>query len=74
MRRLVEYEQMKLAAARLDALPLLGRDFLRAQVAVEQTLATRLPDVSPPTCARPGPTSCKRAQASTSTTRSRASS
>ena len=33
VRRLIEYEQMKLAAARLDALPLLGRDFLRAQVA-----------------------------------------
>ncbi|MCE9660951.1 MAG: segregation/condensation protein A [Burkholderiales bacterium] len=47
VRRLVEYEQMKQAAARLDALPLLGRDFLRAQVAVDDTLATRLPDVSP---------------------------
>ena len=34
MRRLVEYEQIKLAAARLDALPLLGRDFLRAQMPV----------------------------------------
>ena len=32
VRRLLEYEQMKLAAARLDALPVLGRDFLRAQV------------------------------------------
>ena len=32
VRRLVEYEQIKLAAAKLDALPLLGRDFLRAQV------------------------------------------
>ena len=32
VRRLIEYEQMKLAAAQLDALPLLGRDFLRAQV------------------------------------------
>ena len=47
VRRLVEYEQMKLAAARLDALPLLGRNFLRAQVAVEDTLTTRLPEVSP---------------------------
>ena len=45
VRRLVEYEQMKLAAARLDAVPLLGRDFLRAQVAVEESMATRLPDV-----------------------------
>src|SRR4030095_10622466 len=32
VRRLLEYEQMKLAAARLDALPVLGRDFLRAQI------------------------------------------
>src|SRR3982750_1927535 len=36
VRRLVEYEQMKMAAARLDQLPMLGRDFLRAQVFVEQ--------------------------------------
>jgi segregation and condensation protein A len=46
VRRLVEYEQMKLAAARLDALPLYGRDFVRAQVAVEQALAPRFPDVN----------------------------
>jgi segregation and condensation protein A len=46
VRRLVEYEQMKLAAARLDALPLLGRDFLRAQVAVEESMAVRLPEVT----------------------------
>jgi segregation and condensation protein A len=45
VRRLIEYEQMKLAAARLDALPLLGRDFLRAQVVIEQSLTLRLPDV-----------------------------
>ncbi|MEO6410065.1 MAG: ScpA family protein [Burkholderiaceae bacterium] len=47
VRRLVEYEQMKLAAARLDALPVIGRDFLRACVVVEQTLAPRLPGVDP---------------------------
>ncbi|MFT3666501.1 segregation and condensation protein A [Piscinibacter sp.] len=47
VRRLIEYEQMKLAAARLDALPLLGRDFLRAQVTIEQSLAPRFPDVAP---------------------------
>ena len=41
VRRLIEYEQMKLAAAQLDALPLLGRDFLRAQVAVERGAAAR---------------------------------
>jgi segregation and condensation protein A len=46
VRRLIEYEQMKLAAARIDALPLIGRDFLRAQVVIEQALAPRLPDVN----------------------------
>jgi segregation and condensation protein A len=46
VRRLVEYERIKLAAARLDTLPLLGRDFLRAQVFVEQSLTPRLPDVN----------------------------
>ena len=45
VRRLIEYEQMKLAAAGLDVLPLLGRDFLRAQVTIEQALAPRLPEV-----------------------------
>jgi segregation and condensation protein A len=45
VRRLIEYEQMKLAAARIDALPMLGRDFLRAQVVIEQSLAPRFPDV-----------------------------
>src|SRR6476620_8452159 len=45
VRRLLEYEQMKLAAARLDALPRAGRDFLRAQVAVEQSLEPRWPQV-----------------------------
>ena len=43
--RLIEYEQMKLAAARIDQLPLIGRDFLRAQVVIEQSLAPRFPDV-----------------------------
>ena len=47
VRRLLEYEQIKLAASRLESLPVLGRDFLRAQVAVEQSLQPRLPDVSP---------------------------
>jgi segregation and condensation protein A len=46
VRRLLEYEQMKLAASRLDALPVLGRDFLRAEVFVEQALKPRFPDVS----------------------------
>ncbi len=47
VRRLIEYEQIKLAAARLDALPVLGRDFLRAQVVIEQSLTPRFPDVHP---------------------------
>jgi segregation and condensation protein A len=45
VRRLVEYEQIKLAAARLEALPQLGRDFLRVQVAVEPQHLPRLPEV-----------------------------
>jgi len=46
VRRLVEYEQIKLGAAKLDALPLLGRDFLRAQVHIEQSLQPRWPEVN----------------------------
>jgi segregation and condensation protein A len=46
VRRLLEYEQMKLAAAKLDALPLLGRDFQRVQVTFDPSLAPRLPEVS----------------------------
>jgi segregation and condensation protein A len=46
VRRLVEYEQIKLGAAQLDALPLMGRDFFRAQVHIEQSLEPRWPDVS----------------------------
>ncbi len=45
VRRLIEYEQIKLAAARLDALPVQGRDFLRAQIHVEQSMTPSLPDV-----------------------------
>ena len=45
VRRLVEYEQIKLGAAKIDALPLLGRDFLRVQVHVEQSLQPSWPDV-----------------------------
>src|SRR5438034_5274054 len=46
VRRLIEYEQMKLAAARLDEVPQIGRDVLRAQVYIEQSLAPRFPDVN----------------------------
>jgi segregation and condensation protein A len=45
VRRLLEYEQIKLAAHKLNAMPQFGRDFLRAQVYVEQSLAPRFPDV-----------------------------
>ena len=46
VRRLLEYEQMKLAAATLNALPQLGRDFLKAQVFIEQSMQPRFPDVN----------------------------
>jgi segregation and condensation protein A len=46
VRRLLEYEQMKLAAVQLNTLPQLGRDFLRAQVYIEQSLAPRFPEVA----------------------------
>ncbi len=46
VRRLVEYEQIKLAAAKLDQLPLAGRDFLRAQIHIEQSLQPRWPEVN----------------------------
>ena len=45
VRRLLEYEQMKLAASQLQALPQYGRDFLKAQVTIEQSLAPRFPEV-----------------------------
>jgi segregation and condensation protein A len=45
VRRLMEYEQMKLQAAKLNAHPQFGRDFLRAQVVIEQNVQLRLPDV-----------------------------
>ena len=46
VRRLLEYEQIKLAAHKLNEVPQFGRDFLRAQVYVEQSLQPRFPDVS----------------------------
>ena len=45
VRRLLEYEQMKLAAFQLDALPQVGRDFVRTQIFVDQAVVTRFPDV-----------------------------
>jgi segregation and condensation protein A len=45
VRRLMEYEAMKLAAHKLDALPVLGRDFLTVEVWIEQVATRRLPQV-----------------------------
>jgi segregation and condensation protein A len=45
VRRLLEYEQIKLAAAALNAVPQSGRDFLKAQVHIEQSLQPRFPEV-----------------------------
>ena len=46
VRRLLEYEQTKLAAARLNEMPQIGRDVLRVQVYIEQALQPRFPDVN----------------------------
>ncbi|MFM7632408.1 MAG: segregation and condensation protein A [Betaproteobacteria bacterium] len=45
VRKLLEYEQIKLAAFQLDTLPQVGRDFVRTQVYIDQTVVTRFPDV-----------------------------
>ena len=45
VRRLLEYEKMKLSAAALNAMPQFGRDFLKVQVYIEQSLQPRFPDV-----------------------------
>lgn len=45
VRRLLEYEQMKLAAYDLNAMPQLGRDFLHAQVFIEQNTVLHWPHV-----------------------------
>jgi segregation and condensation protein A len=47
VRRLLEYEQMKLAAQRLNELPQSGRDFSLVQVLFDQAVTERLPDVNP---------------------------
>lgn len=46
VRRLLEYEQMKLAAYDLNAIPQIGRDFLHAQVFVEQNTVLHWPQVN----------------------------
>jgi segregation and condensation protein A len=46
VRRLLEYEQMKLAAYQIDTLPQLGRDYVRTQIFIEQSMVTRWPEVN----------------------------
>ena len=45
VRRLLEYEQIKLAAMDVSLLPQLGRDFLTAQVLIEQNTVLHWPSV-----------------------------
>jgi segregation and condensation protein A len=47
VRRLIEYEQMKLAAHRLNELPQAERDFDWVEVWVEKSMIQRLPEVNP---------------------------
>jgi segregation and condensation protein A len=47
VRRLLEYEKIKLGAQYIDQIPLQGRDFWRAQVLIEQSLEPRWEDVRP---------------------------
>jgi segregation and condensation protein A len=46
-RRLIEYERIKFGAQQLDAVPQVGRDFMRAQVWIEHAMTARLPEVRP---------------------------
>jgi segregation and condensation protein A len=46
VRRLLEYEQAKMQAAALAAMPTYGRDFWKAQVYIEQSLKPRFPEVT----------------------------
>lgn len=46
VRRLLEYERIKIAAQRLDDLPRLGRDFLLANAKADITISKLLPEVS----------------------------
>jgi len=47
VRRLVEYERIKLAAHQIDERPRLGRDFAHAIVVIEQTMVRHLAAVQP---------------------------
>jgi segregation and condensation protein A len=45
VRRLLEYERMKKAAAEIADIPVAGRDFSLVEVYIEQAIVERLPDV-----------------------------
>ena len=47
VRRLLEYERIKQAAAKLDELPQVGRDVRAVAVWIERSVAERLPGVEP---------------------------
>jgi segregation and condensation protein A len=47
VRRLLEYEQMKLAAFEIDQLPMAGRDFSWAAAWFDREMVVRLPEVTP---------------------------
>lgn len=63
VRRLLEYEQMKAAAAALDELPHEGRDFEVVRIWFDRTIAVRLPDVEPEDLRRAWATLVQRAKA-----------
>jgi len=46
VRRLLEYEQMKAAALKIDTLPQIGREVFTVEVWIERTLTERLPGVN----------------------------
>lgn len=47
VKRLLEYERMKLAAQKINELPQAGRDFTLTQAWLDQAVEQRLPDVNP---------------------------
>jgi segregation and condensation protein A len=46
VRRLLEYEQMKLAGINLNELPQAERDFMLVELSIEQSVVQRLPGIS----------------------------
>ena len=45
VRRLIEYERMKLAALQIDGMPVVGRDFVIATALIDETVDKAWPDV-----------------------------